>query len=257
MSNKQDFWTLAQIYERIKDATGVEYSLRHLYRFLKQMGMFHYKPEPLDYRRPKNAELIISERLRGTIEALKVRSIELKDLAIGFADESCSQANCNKSRLWSFFKKPRKVNTTKLSCMTFGFYAIKGKSKIMKMEGGKATDIQKALNEIKEANKDKKGIIVLWDNARSHLTKEVQRSAWEQNIFLIQLPAYSPDLNPIERIWWQIKKAISKIGLIKTEKELEEIVISSFSKISEKVNCARKWLEDFWADYSEECPILN
>ena len=127
----------------------------------------------------------------------------------------------------------------------------------MKMEGGKSSDILEALQQVKEVNKDKKGIIVFWDNAKSHLTREVQKWAWRQNIFLVQIPAYSPDLNPIERIWWQIKKTISKTGLIKTSEELESIITLNFDQIAEKVNCARKWIEDFWSDYMEKCPILN
>jgi len=36
---------------------------------------------------------------------------------------------------------------------------------------------------------------------------------------LVFLPAYSPDLNPMERVWWYMRKKISHNRYIKTLKE--------------------------------------
>jgi transposase len=48
--------------------------------------------------------------------------------------------------------------------------------------------------------KDKK-IHVIWDNAAYHRSKEIKKFAKALKIKLHYLPPYSPNLNPIERMW--------------------------------------------------------
>lgn len=44
-------------------------------------------------------------------------------------------------------------------------------------------------------------VVVIWDNAPCHIARMVQGHAKKLGIELIPLPGYSPDLNPIERLW--------------------------------------------------------
>ena len=44
-------------------------------------------------------------------------------------------------------------------------------------------------------------LVVIWDNAPCHTAKVVKAKAAELGIELVYLPGYSPDLNPIERLW--------------------------------------------------------
>lgn len=41
-------------------------------------------------------------------------------------------------------------------------------------------------------------LVPIWDNARFHLGGNLETIAKKYHIRLVQLPAYSPDLNPIE-----------------------------------------------------------
>ena len=49
------------------------------------------------------------------------------------------------------------------------------------------------------------------DNVRYHHAKRLKPilEKHKQKIELVYLPAYSPDLNPIERIWWYMRKKIT------------------------------------------------
>jgi len=47
--------------------------------------------------------------------------------------------------------------------------------------------------------------IVLIDGAPAHVAKAVEVP---ENIILMRLPSYSPELNPVERLWLDIKKRI-------------------------------------------------
>ena len=66
------------------------------------------------------------------------------------------------------------------------------------------------------------GQIVIMDNATFHKS-ELTKSLIEQaNCKLVFLPAYSPDLNPIEKFWANLKNKIKKI-------------ISNFSTLADAV----------------------
>jgi transposase len=54
-------------------------------------------------------------------------------------------------------------------------------------------------------------IIMVLDNVRYHHAKRLKPilDKYKHRIEIVYLPAYSPDLNPIERIWWYMTKKIT------------------------------------------------
>ena len=56
----------------------------------------------------------------------------------------------------------------------------------------------------------KKDDIVIMDNMRSHHTKMVTQLFDDENISYKLLPSYSPDLNPIEKMWSKMKAFLRK-----------------------------------------------
>jgi len=63
----------------------------------------------------------------------------------------------------------------------------------------------KFLSFIKKLRKHHKKLCIVIDNARWHLTKKVLSFIKEKGIKIIRLLAYSPELNPIEQYWKNIK----------------------------------------------------
>jgi putative transposase len=59
---------------------------------------------------------------------------------------------------------------------------------------------------LKRLHKHNKKLCIIVDNARWHLTKEVQQFIKKNRIQMIRLPPYSPELNPIEQYWKNIKQ---------------------------------------------------
>ena len=53
-------------------------------------------------------------------------------------------------------------------------------------------------------------VVVIWDNAPCHVAKVVQAHAEERGIKLVALPGYSPDLNPIERLWDWMRQEVTR-----------------------------------------------
>ena len=68
---------------------------------------------------------------------------------------------------------------------------------------------KKFLAFIKRLNKHHKKLCVIVDNAKWHLTKEILKFIKQTEIKLIRLPPYSPELNPIEQYWKNIKQHLA------------------------------------------------
>jgi hypothetical protein len=49
--------------------------------------------------------------------------------------------------------------------------------------------------------------VVVWDNAGSHRARAVQ----EVGVALVYLPAYSPELNPVERVFCEVRRCVAGV----------------------------------------------
>ncbi len=72
--------------------------------------------------------------------------------------------------------------------------------------------------------------IVLLDNGAFH---KAERLVIPDNIVLLFIPPYSPELNPAEKIWWKFKRAFSG-KLHKTLENVSEFITSQVNNLEEK-----------------------
>ena len=77
---------------------------------------------------------------------------------------------------------------------------------------------------------DKNSIVVM-DNMRSHHAKDVKAILDQFGIHYLYLPPYSPDLNPIEKLWSKIKAFLRK-EKVRIAEELPAAIERAFSTIS-------------------------
>lgn len=168
------------------------------------------------------------------------------DCVIGFLDESSPQTTSNTVRLWSFNKPAIFKNTTRIKANSFGFYALNGNSVIDFKEHSTKEDVCSFLSAVKNNNLGKRIIIIL-DNFRSHRAKDTVEFAQTNDIELVYLPPYSPDLNPIEFIWKSVKRIISR-NFVKDLDHMKNLIAEAFIDCSSKISFARKWIETFLDD---------
>ncbi len=99
-------------------------------------------------------------------------------------------------------------------------------------------------NEIITLLKKEKKLNIVLDNYRVHKTKLVEKIADILNINLIFLPPYSPDLNPIEDIWREIKNTISN-SYFKDLNELKKLFSKVFNQIIGQTSFYKNWIKQF------------
>lgn len=84
----------------------------------------------------------------------------------------------------------------------YGSYSpITGDSLVYEIEGISKNIFHQYLVKLSEYKANEYKIVVI-DNAGFHSTKDIQLP---ENIYLLPLPPYSPELNPCEKIWQYIK----------------------------------------------------
>ena len=86
---------------------------------------------------------------------------------------------------------------------------------------GNADTFKQLLKKVLRHYKNHKGkIFMVLDNARFHHAKVLKPflETHQSKLELIFLPPYSPDLNPVERVWWYMRKKISHNRYVDTLK---------------------------------------
>jgi len=82
------------------------------------------------------------------------------------------------------------------------------------------------------ANYDKDiPLVFIIDNASWHKTDAVKECCKDNNIILLFLPPYSPEFNPIERVWSFLKGKL-KQRFFKTAQEFKSFVLNLFENIN-------------------------
>lgn len=238
--------TTAEVRGLIQRELGIEYSPTQVIRILRErLGMHFNKPFPRDYRRPPDAEERLKADLHQVFMLLNEKQITKDDIVLGFLDEASPQNRANTVRVWSFEARPVvDKNTTHFKSNTIGFYAIQGVSVQTFLANSKEDAMVDFLKQIKAANSAAKAIVIILDNYSSHLAATVKGIAQELGIYLIHLPPYSPDLNPIEYIWKSIKRIVSR-DFVETLDEMKRTIAEGWKTLSGSLSFAKYWISEF------------
>lgn len=85
-------------------------------------------------------------------------------------------------------------------------------------------------------------VILVLDQAGWHIAKALEVPT---NITLLHLPAYSPELNPVERLWAYIKSHYLSNRVYKNYQEIFDVTKNAWNKISQnqfKSICHTSWI---------------
>jgi transposase len=131
---------------------------------------------------------------------------------IGFLDETSLRTDPSRRRVINtpiirYTDKGQRYAARSMSI--FGFMSLNGKDVIMASESAKSVDMASFLEVMSSANEEGRPILVVLDNATIHRAKLTRALAEDLGIFLAFLPPYSPDLQPIEFGWKDLKRELA------------------------------------------------
>jgi len=106
---------------------------------------------------------------------------------------------------------------------------------------GNSKTFKNFLKKVIHQYKGKKVIMIL-DNVRYHHAKSLRKflENHKNQIELFFLPAYSPDFNPMERVWWYMRKKITHNRYVVTMEERKKLFWQMFSHFSEENDTCRR-----------------
>jgi transposase len=102
--------------------------------------------------------------------------------------------------------------------------------------------LQSFLDQLSEAYSDHHLLVVL-DGAPSHRSEEI---AWPQNVEFLRLPAYSPELDPVERWFEEFRREFCPTRPCKTLEVLQEALGQVLLPYWEEPACLRRLTGFSW-----------
>jgi transposase len=201
-------WDTVLIQDLIYTRFGVEYNPHYVAELLKNMGFSYQKGR------------FVSDHLDNVAEAQKVwltqtwpeilKLAKQKGAMILFGDEASFAQWGSLSYTWARKGHQPTVSTSgqRKGYKIFGLIDYLSGAFFYKGHTGKfnSESYQAFLTEV--LTKTPHHLIIIQDGARYHTSKAMLEffARYEQRLTVYQLPAYSPEFNPIEYLWRNIKK---------------------------------------------------
>lgn len=106
-----------------------------------------------------------------------------------------------------------------------------GETQCLVYEGGTTKELFEAYISKQLCPTLKAGDIVIMDNLSAHKSQRITKFIEECGAKVLYLPPYSPDLNPIEKMWSKIKSILRHIEA-RTHEELVKAIKTALEKIT-------------------------
>lgn len=224
--NEIIFLDAKEVTAYIRERFEVEYSISGVTALLHSMGFVYKKAKAVPGKADKNEqELFIKKYLR-----LKAKS----EGKIYFADSVHPRHNSIISYGWikkgEDFEVPS--NTGRYHLNINGAIDIESMEMVTRScQWVDADSICELLRALRAKHLSGEMIYLVLDNARYNRSWKVKELACDLGIELIYLPPYSPNLNPIERVWKFFKKKVLYNQYYESKTEFEEVCLKFFKYI--------------------------
>ena len=214
-------WTAKKLRLWLLEAFGLRASRNTIRNVLKRSRLSFKKIKKMLGKADPDKRAEHVERLSGLYE--KVRAGEV---VLVYIDEAHFHRDMDPGYGWGRIGKRmwRKSGCARLSerLNGYGAYDFTNGECLLWEDGwcdGERT--VQFLQELKKWREGKAGeLVVIWDNAPCHTAKVVKAEAARLGIELVNLPGYSPDLNPIERLWGWMRDEVTRGHCHKSVAEL-------------------------------------
>jgi transposase len=223
-------WTRGMIAVAIRKNFGIKLSESSVGRLLRQLGLSCQKPLYRAYQQNKEA---VSEWKQTMFPKIQKRAKKL-GAEIYFEDESGIRSDFHSGTTWALKGQTPVIEVTgaRFSLNMVGAISPKGHLRFMVVQGGVSSDhICDFLHRL--MHNAQKNVFLIWDGHPTHKSKKVQEciSSFEGRLEVYTLPSYSPELNPAEQVWNNVKN--HGIGRKKVfgPDQLKSLVIGQLKKL--------------------------
>jgi len=223
-------WTRDMVRDLIKDQFSVKLSLVSVGRMLKKMGLSPQKPLHRAYQQDPD---LVQQWLES--EFPKIKALARKAKAdIYFGDEASVRSDFHSGTTWAPKGQTPVVKTTgaRFSVNMISAISPRGKLRFITVDGrfnaGKFIEFLKRL-----IHNSKKPIFLIVDGHPAHKAKKVKEfiESTEGKLRLFLLPPYSPELNPDELVWNNLKNHRIGRKMITGPDDLKKKIISSLRSL--------------------------
>lgn len=240
-------WTAMLIREVIKGEFDVIYDISQVRRILHKLDF------SVQYPRESLSKADLNKQftwLHQTFPEIKKKAAE-EGGEVFFEDEVIFYQRGSTTRTWAEVGTGTIVKSApgRKSKKAFGAVSLSQSPKFhFRFEEDKFNGVsfQKFLEQITRGNRDRKVFMIL-DNAKYHHAKAIQ--PWlEKNkhaVELFFLPSYSPNLNPIERVWKKTKKASIHNRYFGELEDLHREIFRRFNRFQGNPASLRGSVQDF------------
>ncbi|MCW5588416.1 MAG: IS630 family transposase [Legionellales bacterium] len=196
--------TTKEVIAYVEMEFDVKYSISGMNSLLKKLGFSYHKPQP------KPGKIDIKAQKEFIKEYYKIRSKMTPADSLYFMDGAHPQHNPSVQCGW--LKKGYRFNVstgTRYGRVNINAAINIDTHDVVSMTAKKLDENMTLDFFIKLRKAQPKGwIYLVLDNAEYYSFKDIDKIAEHMGIKLIYLPPYSPNLNPIERLWSYLKKKL-------------------------------------------------
>lgn len=221
-----------QIVLYIKEHFGVTYTVAGLHKWLRRNDFSYKKPKGL----PHKADAELQKQFIAEYNELKQKVGE--EEPIFFMDSVHPTQATKLAYGWIRTGKTKHVGTTAsrtrlniIGALQLGHIA---ETITSQYETVNAESIMNFMDKIR-SKYDTKTVHLILDKAGYHRSLLVAEYASKHNIKLHFLPPYSPNLNPIERLWKIMNEQVRNNRLFKGAKDFKEAINGFFDDILPRI----------------------
>lgn len=217
----------ADIKKILAEEFGVQRSLPAVYNLLHRLGYSYLRPRPRHRKNDPQAQAEFKEQLPRRMEEV-AQAHPGRRLRIFFQDESRFGQQGTTTNVWA----PKGSRPTAICQTEYEYLWVigavcpaTGQSEGLLSPRLNTDVINVFLRQFSETLAPDEHAVMIWDGAGFHTSKRLKVP---ENITIVQLPPYSPELNPMENLWHYLKSHYWSNRAYQDYEELEEAAMDAW-----------------------------
>jgi transposase len=197
-------WTREMVAKVIKNKFNIKLSLSSVGRLLRQLGFTRQKPLHRAYQ--QNSE-VVTEWKQTVFPEIKKKAKKC-GATIYFADESGVRSDYHSGKTWGLKGKTPVVESTGARLKVNMLTAIDTRGQMRFIVSKEAIRSDRVCDFLRRLMHNAENpVFVIWDGHPIHKSSNVKEciESFNGQLEVFLLPPYSPQLNPAEQVWNNVK----------------------------------------------------